>query len=440
MAVVGQKVGAIVDRRYRVERIIAYGGVATVHEAQHLVTGRRLALKVPLPKYEQDKEIHRRLEREARALGLVRHPHVVDVLDAGTTSDGIPYLALELLEGKTLQGVLAARGRLSPATTLRIGLSLCDALAAAHLRGVIHRDVKPSNVFFSLHGGGIEMLKLIDFGAVLVESEESLPPDSEPLSDVGRVGTLEYTAPELLGGATTVGPQVDVYSVGVTLFECLTGMVPFEGNVARVIHQLTTRSAPPVGSVRTDTPPALAALVDRALARERADRFATIGELRIALGDALPDAPSTLPPLSLEAGFSLPPTLRAGRPSLKPADPLVGDAESVIQRRRFARVPYIMPVTIRRADGSLVRGRSEDLSEGGLRVLLAYRVGHAERVTVRFALPRGGEIVEIAATTRWLRAAREIGALGLEFADLSDKARDRIRTFVQAHADRAAEA
>src|SRR6478736_2249481 len=150
-------VGSVVDRRYRLKREIARGGAGAVFEAEHLYTSRPVAIKLLIAEQAEAAESRQRLLLEARALSVARHPGVVLGLDAGETEDGTPYLVMELLEGRTLEGILAVRRRVSVADAINIGMQLCEALATAHEHGIVHRDVKPSNVFISRNDAGREV-------------------------------------------------------------------------------------------------------------------------------------------------------------------------------------------------------------------------------------------------------------------------------------------
>jgi len=230
-------IGTTVDRRYLLKREIARGGAGAVFEAEHIYTQRSVALKLLLPEQRSAPEPRARLLREALALSAARHPGVVAALDAGETEDGTPYLVLELLEGRSLEGILAVRRRIAAAEVAWIGAAICEALAAAHRRGIIHRDIKPSNVFVARDEQGNEVVKVFDFGVARVPSEKN-----KLTQDGALLGTPEYMAPEQLL-AREVDGRTDLYAVGVTLYECLAGVVPFEGNFGEVLLKAYHRCA-----------------------------------------------------------------------------------------------------------------------------------------------------------------------------------------------------
>jgi serine/threonine protein kinase len=417
--------------------VIAEGGAATVFEAEHTVTGRSVALKLPRGRWLGNAEVAERLLREARALNLAKHKNVVAALDAGIADDGMPYLALELLEGRVLPGLIAARQRLSFDETVALGCQLCDALTLAHERGVVHRDVKPGNLFVAVDESGHECLKLLDFGVAAFRGSAETEEDPKLTMQGAVLGTAEYMAPEQLLAASDVDHRCDIYATGAALYECLTGAVPFEGNYARVLVQATTEPLPPVRCGRPDVPSELARVIETALARSRDDRFAGASEMGRALLAAM--GLDTPPPTRLCIGQ--PPA--AGTTVVRPTSATVPSRERRFtpshepaaksppeQRRRQPRAPYVTPVSLRRQNGSTVFGRSEDISEGGLLVMTAELCEQGERVLVRFALPGTGQFVEAVAETRWVRAGRGLGVAGFEFVDLAAGSCDIIRQYV----------
>ncbi|HEY6081302.1 MAG TPA: serine/threonine-protein kinase, partial [Polyangiaceae bacterium] len=233
-------VGTTIDRRYYLKREIARGGAGAVFEAEHLYTKRSVALKLLLPERRTATEALARLLREARALSLSRHPGIVAALDAGETEDGIPYLVLELLEGRSLAGILAVRRRIGPAEVAWLGAALCDALDAAHRQGIVHCDVKPSNVFVARDEQGGEVVKLCDFGVASVPTEDDLP-----TRDGALVSTPEFMAPEQLLEHELDG-RTDLYALGATLYACLAGSAPFEGNFGEVRAKVSTEPPLPL--------------------------------------------------------------------------------------------------------------------------------------------------------------------------------------------------
>ncbi len=396
------KTGAVLDGRYELRRAVGQGAEGTVYEAVHRFTGQRHAIKIAAAAIPAGTDWKRvRLLREARALGQIRHPNIVAITDAGVT-DGFPFVAMELLEGRSVEGLLATRGRFSVPDAVGAALQVCDALAAAHAVGVLHRDVKPGNVIV-VHEDPHERVKLVDFGTAKPTS-----PGSEKVTAVGAlVGTPSYMAPEQLM-AQDVDEGVDIYAVGAMLFECLTGAVPYEGAYPRVLMAACSNEPPPSSRmVRPQIEAALDAVIMRALAKKRADRFATVGISR---------------PRS--AG-------RARR--IDGLTRVLVDAAPVAPRRRFNRAPYRTPVRVTSAWGEL-DGRCEDISEGGMLLLSDEACKQNEEVTVRFALPIEGKISVCKARVQWVRARPERAhspqAIGLEFIDASSEVRASLARYV----------
>ena len=422
-------VGTTVDRRYLLKREIARGGAGAVFEAEHLYTKRSVALKLLLPEQRLAPEPRARLLREALALSAARHPGVVSALDAGETEDGMPYLVLELLEGRSLEGILAVRRRLASAEVAWLGVALCEALASAHRLGIIHRDMKPSNVFVARDDQGLEVVKLFDFGVASMPTE-----GGNKLTQVGGLlGTPEYMAPEQLL-AREVDGRTDLYALGITLYECLAGVVPFEGSFGEVLLKVSTEALPPLRQKVPDVTPEFAAAIERAVSREPDARYPDAQAFAQALRKAAPATPpgSLLgirqgpPPVPVRVVASEPSAQASLSGAARPA-PVPPPLPPT--RRRFPRAPYVTPVRIYHGE-TVLEGRSEDVSVGGLLVLAPQAFEQAALVKVRFALPMTGTVIEIDATARWVKAARVTGAVGLQFAALPANAHDVIERYV----------
>jgi eukaryotic-like serine/threonine-protein kinase len=430
---VSLNIGSTVDRRYLLKREIARGGAGAVFEAEHIYTQRSVALKLLLPEQRSAPEPRARLLREALALSAARHPGVVAALDAGETEDGTPYLVLELLEGRSLEGILAVRRRIGAAEAAWLGARLCEALAAAHRRSIIHRDIKPSNVFVARDEQGSEVIKLFDFGVARMPSEQS-----KLTQDGALLGTPEYMAPEQLL-ARNVDGRTDLYAVGVTLYECLAGVVPFEGSFGEVLLKSATEPLPPLRQKAPEVSAEFAAVIERALEREPGARFADALAMRQALLEAAPSvAPGSL--LGIRQGPSPIPVLRPAVAShgaqsasraAAPGAPRPEPPPLPVTRRRFPRAPYVTPVRICHGK-TVLDGRSEDVSVGGLLVLAPRAFEQAELVQVRFAVPLTGRVIETGATARWVKAAGARGAVGLQFSALPAEAHEVIERYVTA--------
>jgi serine/threonine protein kinase len=418
-------VGDVVDTRYELRRLIARGGMSLVFEAHHKFTRRAVALKLLPRELRGKREVRGRLLREAYALAAVRHPGFVEVLDAGVCGEHGPYVVLEMLEGRTLDGILAARRRLPIADAVQVARQVCDAVSHANARGVVHRDVKPSNVFVARSEIGEETVKVIDLGVAAV-AEAHLHEHEQKLTQAHEVvGTPEYMAPEQLWGRE-VDARSDVYAIGMSLFECLTGEVPYVGSYPEVLVQVANAPGPPdVRGARADVPPALAVVIETALEKEPSARFQTAAELGRALlaASGLAPARSALLMVSAEeapdsAGDDEPERairlVRRKAPRVADERPSAPDPPPS-HRRRFVRAPYVTPVLLISDDGSEAEGRSEEISEEGMLVItpLAFQLGAP--VQMRFASPMTGEMIELDGSVRWTREGRGRSAIGLEF-------------------------
>jgi serine/threonine protein kinase len=268
-------VGTVVGGRYYVRRLCGEGGMGRVYEAEHIDIGKRVALKILHPAYSQTPDLVERLRREARAASKIAHPNVVDVTDSGTTPEGSFFFVMEYLEGIELGELIYREGKLDVARALHIGEQICRALQAAHEVNVIHRDLKPENVLICTRDGQKDFVKVLDFGIAKSGSD-----DLERESGIGRrltspgmtMGTPEYMAPEQAAGKPA-DPRSDVYAAGGLLYEMLSGKAPFEGaNFMEILHKKANTMPAPLSTMREDVPPALEALIFKALAKEPDDR------------------------------------------------------------------------------------------------------------------------------------------------------------------------
>ncbi|MCX4246900.1 serine/threonine-protein kinase [Paraliomyxa miuraensis] len=309
----GRLEGAVLDDRYRIERPLGSGGMGTVYLAQQLTLQMPVAVKVLHRDCTQDLAYHIRFVREARVAARVVHPNVARVLDLGRTPDGRVYSVLEYLRGEDLAELLAREGAMPWTRTAQIMGQTIRGLQAAHAIGVIHRDVKPSNVFLVAPTEGVpEMVKVLDFG--IAKSNEPGSSFARDLTQFDKiVGTLEYMAPERVLGEPA-DARTDVYSLGVMLFEMLTGQHPWAGdttssNAVRAVMRRVREPPPSLPEFLPGVPREASELVDRAMARDPEDRFSSLREMSMALD--VVTAASSRPPV--DAGPS-----RAGaRPASK---------------------------------------------------------------------------------------------------------------------------
>jgi eukaryotic-like serine/threonine-protein kinase len=268
--------GTTLNRRYRLEARIGSGGMSTVYRATDETLQRQVAIKLMNREVSTDSDQLERFRREARAVAQLSHPHIVGVIDAGE-DEGRPYIVFEYVEGETLKERIRRTGRLPIAEAVAYAIEIARALGAAHSRHIVHRDVKPQNVLIDEEGSA----KVTDFGIARTLDEEGLTAD-------GRVlGTTDYVSPEQALGQPVTG-QSDLYSLGVVLYEMLTGEVPFKGeNQISVAMKHVREELPDVQVKRPEVSAALAAVVDTATAKHQEDRYADDAELIADLEDVL---------------------------------------------------------------------------------------------------------------------------------------------------------
>ncbi|MGC8634834.1 MAG: protein kinase domain-containing protein [Candidatus Limnocylindrales bacterium] len=272
------EVGRVLGGRYRLIELLGEGGMATIYRAHDTQLDRDVAVKLLLPQYGRDPGFLARFRQEAQSVASLNHPNVVNVYDYGTDEAG-PFIVMELVDGENLAEVLRERGPLPPLTAAGIGEQVAEALAAAHARGIVHRDIKPSNILITADGRA----KVVDFGIAraLVESQLTLPGTT--------LGSVHYFSPEQARGEPVTAAS-DTYSLGLVLFEMLTGRRAWTGDTAGAVALARLNNPPPRPSAfRPGVPSAMDAIVERALALDPDDRFATVGDMAAALGAFLLD-------------------------------------------------------------------------------------------------------------------------------------------------------
>ena len=299
-------VGKTIGGRYFIVRQLARGGMGAVYEAEHVGLDKRVAVKFILDRFGDDREALHRFHREARTASRIGHENIIDITDIGETEDGKPFLVMEYLEGSDLDHVLRATGRMEPSRAVHIVTQVLRGLAAAHGAGIIHRDMKPANVFLTERGGVADFVKIMDFGISKVVAARDA---RVRLTETGvAMGTPIYMAPEQAEARPDVDHRIDIYAVGVMLYEMLAGEPPFNASSYLVLVQQHVASAvPPLGERRRDLPAALVRAVHRALEKKPERRFA----------DALEFAAALPSPQSLRESWDAGATVREGATTAK---------------------------------------------------------------------------------------------------------------------------
>ena len=274
-------VGTTVAGKYRVDRMIGRGGMGAVFQAANLAIGKRVALKFLDHEAARNGEACQRFQREAEAAGMAESAHIVQIFDSGVTDSGLPFLVMELLTGEDLRARLRREGRLSVPSALRIVSQVLRALLCAHEAGIVHRDLKPDNVFLCARDDDPSFVKIVDFGI----SKDARARAADTLTRRGTVlGTAFYMSPEQAQSFADIDGRTDLFSVGAILFEMLTGKPPHVApTYEAVLIAICTHDAADVRTLAPEVPPAVAALVKRALERERERRFQSAREFSTAV-------------------------------------------------------------------------------------------------------------------------------------------------------------
>ena len=281
-----ERIGEVFAGKYRIVRLLGEGGMGRVYEAEHTSVGRRFAVKLLRRHLAANEQALARFRREARAAGALENEHIAAVLDFDAAPDGAPFLVMEYLEGRSLGQLLADEGPLPVSRAANALLQVCRGLEAAHAAGILHRDLKPDNLFVTRRADGSEQLKILDFGIAKLLGENS---DGAPIQTDAAIGTPFYMAPEQVRGDTPLDERVDIYALGVIFYELLSGQKPHPGESGNtVLAHVLTKSPVRLETLRPGLPSAVAELVHRALAFEPRDRPASVRAFARELEALLP--------------------------------------------------------------------------------------------------------------------------------------------------------
>src|SRR5260370_20922275 len=280
------KEGDVLAGKYRVERVLGEGGMGVVVAEMHMELEQRVALKFLLPAALQHPDQVARFAREARAAAKRRRDRVARVIDVGSLDTGVPYIVMEYLEGSDLSSYLGKQGPLVIAHAAALILEACEGLAEAHALGIVHRDLKPANLFLAQSPDGSSCLKILDFGISKVRSAQGQ-------FDMTRTGALlgspYYMSPDQIPSSRAVDARTDIWSLGVILYELVSGRVPFDApTLPQLCGMILTEPAHPLGIATGNIAPRFDALVSRCLEKEPDLRFQTVAELAMALAEFPP--------------------------------------------------------------------------------------------------------------------------------------------------------
>ncbi len=341
--------GQIIAKKYRVERVLGVGGMGAVVRATHVELDQPVAVKFMLPEALQSAEAVARFLREAKIVARLKSEHIVRVSDLGTLETGQPFIVMELLEGNDLRHRIDNGPRISASEAAAYVLQACEGLAEAHRSGIVHRDLKPANLFLTHRPNGRPLVKVLDFGISkgVAMGDASL----SATKTNALLGSPYYMSPEQMTSPKDVSHLTDVWSLGVILYELVTGKMPFEADTLGALFLAVYQTAPtPLPSLRADLPPEFIAIVMRCLEKNPAARFQNVEDLAVALSPFAPEefgpqrmsttpGLGTAPPGSNATPAPAPQPVQATSPNLSgPASlPISGPISGPISATRSAR-------------------------------------------------------------------------------------------------------
>ena len=379
--------GQIVDGKYHITKVIGQGGIGIVAAAEHLMLKHRVALKVLRPELCTNATHRSRFIREARAAVQLESEHVARVMDVGTMGSGMPFLVMEYLEGQSLSTLLAQRGPLPPVEAVRYIMEACDGIAEAHSLGIVHRDIKPANLFLALGRDGTWKVRVLDFGiakaaASVVGSVGAITQSS------GFLGSPRYMSPEQMQSSRDVDVRTDIWSLGVTLYELVAGVPPFDAP-ARELHKTVMHVRPLTLDERVAQLPAgFSQMVMRCLSKDARDRYTNIQEFARALAPYAPaDTQAKLPRILRWPAMSAHSARLAARPDVPASSTF---ASSSPPSAYGPGAPLPAPVS----------GANQVASTSAASAAPAAAAALRQAATIPAASHRGGALTTASATSR----------------------------------------
>ncbi|MBT8494427.1 MAG: serine/threonine protein kinase, partial [Deltaproteobacteria bacterium] len=271
--------------KYRLGRLLGEGGMGAVYEAEHLGLGTTVAVKLLGEGSNTDPKSIARFKREAKAMGQIKHENVVRVMDTGTDDYGLPYLVMEVLDGESLSAVLRREKRLKPNVAVEVACQILAGLNVAHSKGVVHRDLKPGNVFIASMQDGTKRVKILDFGISKLHDSTT----HNVTAEGALVGTPNFMAPEQITGESDTDTRIDVYAVGVLLYRMISGKLPYVAKQADELYKKILAAKPTrPRDLNESVPPELEAAVLKAMSPDRSKRFVDAREFEMALRELYP--------------------------------------------------------------------------------------------------------------------------------------------------------
>ncbi len=298
----------VLNNRFKVESKIGEGGFGAVYRGTQLATGRKVALKLLHPEMTKDENLVARFRREGMVLCNLRDAHTITTYDFDQTADGTLYIAMELLEGKSLHQTFHEEAPLEWKRVFKIVGEMCSSLAEAHEQGIVHRDLKPENIYLEHRPGNPEFVKILDFGIAKVMRGDAIDPQSPQLTATGQtLGTLEYMSPEQLMGKQLDG-RSDVYALGVVAYEMITARLPFpdaKGPAGLITAQLKQTPQPPsAANPKANLPADADRIILKCLEKDKNNRYADVTQLAEALADMVAHAVEQKPPMQSSPSIS----------------------------------------------------------------------------------------------------------------------------------------